>query len=429
MKSCQSCQSCRQFFIPHSALRIPHSTEMAKGSDVYSIAAPRGFFAGAARCGLKKKGDDLAVIYSEKPAVAAAVFTQNLVQAAPVLVSREHLRCRTHHAIVVNSGGANACTGQEGLNDARRTARLVAEYFNCEEREVLVASTGVIGVRLDMGKIESGIRGATADISRANGWRVAEAIMTTDTRPKRASRTIKLGNRRATIAGVAKGAGMIHPNMATLLSFITTDAWVSKAALQAALAIAASQSFNRVTIDGDTSTNDMLAVLANGAAENEVITATASDEFEIFTKGLTEVCRDLAMQVARDGEGARKLITVKVRHAPTQRDAEKIAVTVATSPLVKTAIAGADANWGRILAAAGRSGAKFDVSKVEIKIGDLIVARHGMGLQFDEARALAILKRDEVTLTIDLHQGEEEVIEWTCDLTEGYIRINADYRS
>jgi glutamate N-acetyltransferase / amino-acid N-acetyltransferase len=402
---------------------------MAKGSDAYSIAAPRGFFAGVARCGLKKKGDDLAVIYSEKPAVAAAVFTQNLVQAAPVLVSREHLRCKTHHAIVVNSGGANACTGQEGLNDARRTARLVAEYFNCEEREVLVASTGVIGVRLDMSKIEGGIRGATAEISRANGWRVAEAMMTTDTRPKRASRTIKLGNRRATIAGVAKGSGMIHPNMATLLSFITTDVGISKAALQAALVIAANQSFNRVTIDGDTSTNDMLAVLANGAAENEVITASASGEFEIFTKGLTEVCRDLAIQVARDGEGAHKLIAVKVRHAPTQRDAEKIATTVATSPLVKTAIAGADANWGRILAAAGRSGAKFDVSKVEIKIGDLVVARHGMGLQFDEGRALAILKRDEVTLIIDLHQGEEDVTEWTCDLTEGYIRINADYRS
>jgi glutamate N-acetyltransferase / amino-acid N-acetyltransferase len=412
-----------------SAIRNPQSAEMAKGSDVYSIAAPRGFFAGVARCGLKKKGDDLAVIYSEKPAVAAAVFTQNLVQAAPVLVSREHLRFKTHHAIVVNSGGANACTGQEGLNDARRTARLIAEYFNCEEREVLVASTGVIGVRLDMSKIEGGIRRATADISRANGWRVAEAMMTTDTRPKRASRTIKLGNRRATIAGVAKGSGMIHPNMATLLSFITTDAGVSKAALQAALAIAANQSFNRVSIDGDTSTNDMLAVLANGAAENEVITTSASGDFEIFTKGLTDVCRDLAIQVARDGEGARKLITVKVRHAPTQRDAEKIAVTVATSPLVKTAIAGADANWGRILAAAGRSGAKFDVSKVEIKIGDLVVARHGMGLQFDEERALAILKRDEVTVIIDLHQGEEEITEWTCDLTEGYIRINADYRS
>ncbi|MBO0720303.1 MAG: bifunctional glutamate N-acetyltransferase/amino-acid acetyltransferase ArgJ [Blastocatellia bacterium] len=398
-------------------------------SDAYSIAAPRGFFAGVARCGLKKRGDDLAIIYTEKPAVAAAVFTQNLVQAAPVLVSREHLRFKTHHAVVVNSGGANACTGEEGMNDARRTAQLVAEYFNCDRREVLVASTGVIGVRLDMNKIECGIRQATGEISRNNGSRVAEAIMTTDTRPKRASRTVKLGNMRATIAGVAKGAGMIHPNMATLLSFITTDAAIGKPALQAALAIAANQSFNRITVDGDTSTNDMLAALANGAAENDPISQTASAEFDVFTKGLTDVCRDLAIQVARDGEGARKLITVKVRHAPTQRDAEKIAVAVATSPLVKTAIAGADANWGRILAAAGRSGAKFDIAQVEIRIGDLTVARQGMGLRFDEERALAILKRNEVILTIDLHQGEEEITEWTCDLTEGYIRINGDYRS
>ncbi len=406
-----------------------NSGNASKSSDSFSVAAPRGFFAGTARCGLKKKGEDLAVIFSEKPAVAAAVFTQNLVQAAPVLVSREHLRFKTHHAIIVNSGGANACTGEKGLNDARSTAQIVAEYFNCDEREVLVASTGVIGARLDMLKIESGIRAATAEISRTNGWRVAEAIMTTDTRPKRAIKTVKLGNKRVTVAGVAKGSGMVHPNMATLLSFITTDAAISKPALQAALQIAVNQSFNRVSIDGDTSTNDMLAVLANGAAENEAINNATGADFELFTKTLTDVCRDLAIQIARDGEGARKLITIKVRHAPTQRDAEKIAVTVATSPLVKTAVAGADANWGRILAAAGRSGAKFDVSMVEIRIGDLVVARQGVGLQFDEERALKVLDRDEVTLTIDLHQGEGEVTQWTCDLTEGYIHINADYRS
>ncbi len=400
-----------------------------KTSDSFSINAPRGFLAGTAACGLKKAGEDLAIIFSERPAIAAAVFTQNLVQAAPVLVSREHLRFKTHRAIVVNSGGANACTGEEGLNDARATARLVAEYFNCDEREVLVASTGVVGVRLDMSKVESGVRAATADLSRANWSRVAEAIMTTDTRPKRASRSVKLGGKRATIAGVAKGAGMIHPDMATLLAFVTTDAAISKTALQPALKRAVNQSFNRVTVDGDTSTNDMLAVLANGAAENTPVTKPDNDDFESFTKALTEVCCDLAIQLARDGEGARKLITIRVRHAPTERDAEKIAATIATSPLVKTAIAGADANWGRILAAAGRSGARFDVSKVEIKIGDLAVARRGMGLQFSEERALEILKRDEVTIIVDLHQGEVEVAEWTCDLTEDYIRINADYRS
>ncbi|HKQ76598.1 MAG TPA: bifunctional glutamate N-acetyltransferase/amino-acid acetyltransferase ArgJ, partial [Blastocatellia bacterium] len=400
-----------------------------KTSERLSVTAPKGFLAGTARCGLKKAGDDLAIIFSERPAVAAAVFTQNLVQAAPVVVSREHLRFKTHRAIVVNSGGANACTGEDGLNDARATAQMVAEYFNCDDDEVLVASTGVIGVRLDMGKITSGVREATGRLSRDAWEQVAEAIMTTDTRPKRASRSFKLGGAVIKIAGVAKGSGMIHPDMATLLSFVTTDAAISKAALQASLKRAVNLSFNRVTVDGDTSTNDMLAALANGAANNEPIRKPEGDDFELFTKSLTEVCRDLAIQVARDGEGARKLITIRIRHAPDERAAVKIAATIATSPLVKTAIAGADANWGRILAAAGRSGVKFDLSKIEIKLGDLVVARHGMGLPFNEERALEILKREEVTITFDMRQGEAEVTEWTCDMTEDYVHINADYRS
>jgi glutamate N-acetyltransferase/amino-acid N-acetyltransferase len=405
------------------------SESLSKGSNSFSVAAPRGFLAGVARCGLKKSGEDLAIIFSERPAVAAAVFTRNLVLAAPVLVSREHLRVKNHRAIVVNSGGANACTGKDGLQDAYRTAQIVADYFNCDEREILVASTGVIGRRLDMSKIESGIRIATAELSRASGARVAEAMMTTDTTPKRASRTIALDGQRVMIAGVAKGAGMIHPDMATLLSFITTDAAINKSALQDALRYAANLSFNRISVDGDTSTNDTLFVLANGCAEHKPITKAAGAEFETFKKALTDLCCDLAIQVARDGEGARKLITIRVRRARSEQAAHRIAETIATSPLVKTAIAGADANWGRILAAAGRSGVKFDVSKVEIKIGNLAVARQGIGLQFDEERALEILKRDEVTLTIDLNDGEADVTEWTCDMTEGYIHINADYRS
>jgi glutamate N-acetyltransferase/amino-acid N-acetyltransferase len=409
------------------AIKLQRS--VLRTSSSFSITAPRGFLAATTRCGLKKAGEDLAIIFSERPAVAAAVFTRNLAKAAPVIVSREHLRFKTHRVIVVNSGGANACTGEAGLNDARHTARFAADFFNCDEREVLLASTGVIGVRLDMSKLEAGIRAATAELSRDAGAQVAEAIMTTDTRPKRAVRTLKLSGKRVTIAGVAKGAGMIHPNMATLLAFVTTDAAISKVALQAALRQAADASFNRVTVDGDTSTNDTLAALANGAAENHVIARAAGEDFRRFTKALTDVCRSLAIEIARDGEGARKLITVRVRHAPDERSAQRIAETVATSPLVKTAIAGEDANWGRILAAAGRSGARFDVSKVEIKIGDLTVARRGGGLTFSEERAAEILARDEVTLTIDLHQGVAEVTAWTCDLTEGYIRINADYRS
>src|SRR5262249_20154257 len=353
-----------------------------KTSDRLSVTTPKGFLAGTARCGWKRGGEDLAIIFSERPAVTAAVFTQNLVQAAPVLVSREHLRFKTHRAIVVNSGGANACTGEEGMNNARATAQMVAEYFNCDDRQVLVASTGVIGVQLDMGKITGGVREATGRLSRGAWANVAEAIMTTDTRPKIAGRSFKLGGASIKIAGVAKGAGMIHPNMATLLSFVSTDVSIGKTALHAALKRAVNQSFNRVSVDGDTSTNDMLAVLANGAAENEPIKRPEGADFELFTKTLTEVCRDLAIQIARDGEGARKLITIRIRRAPSERDAGKIAATIATSPLVKTAIAGADANWGRVLAAAGRSGVKFDVSKVEIKLGDLAVARHGMGLPF-----------------------------------------------
>jgi glutamate N-acetyltransferase / amino-acid N-acetyltransferase len=395
----------------------------------WSVTKPRGFLAGTARAGLKKAGEDFALIVSERPAIAAAVFTTNLVQAAPVLISQEHLRYRTHRAIVVNSGGANACTGEAGLADSRRTAALVAAQIGCQPEEVLVSSTGVIGQRLDMQKIEAGVQSATMQLSREAGSRVAEAIMTTDTRPKRADKTFKLGGKTITIAGVAKGAGMIHPNMATMLSFLTTDAAISKAALKAALKLAVRKTFNRLSVDGDTSTNDTLAILANAAAGNEAIRQAQGADFVTFTAALTAVCRDLTIQIARDGEGARKLITIQIKHAPTEAAGEKIAATIATSPLVKTAIAGADANWGRILAAAGRSGVRFDVSKVEIKLGSLVVARNGGGLKFDETKALEILKRDEVTLTVDLHQGTAEVTAWTCDMTEDYIHINADYRS
>ena len=395
----------------------------------FSNSPPRGFLLATVHCGLKKNGDDLAVIYSERPAVAAAVFTRNLVQAAPVQLSREHLRSRTHRAILVNSGGANACTGEEGLEDARRCTRRLARLLGCLEREILVASTGVIGVRLNMKKLDLGIEQAARQLDRSSLKRVAEAIMTTDTRPKHVVSRVTIGGKTVKIAGVAKGSGMIHPDMATLLSFVTTDAALSKPALRSALRLAVARSFNRVSVDGDTSTNDTLAVIANGAAENPEITRAEGDEFARFTKALTSVAERLAIEVAKDGEGARKLITIVVRGAPTPRDAERIAKTIATSPLVKTAIAGADANWGRILAAAGRSGARFDPGRVEIRIGDLAVARQGRGLKFSEERASDILSRDSVKILVDLHQGTAETTEWTCDLTEDYIRINADYRS
>ena len=409
---------------PHLPSPLTHRTAR--------LPLPKGFLTATTRCGLKKAGEDLALIVSETPAVAAAVFTQNLVVAAPVVVSRQHLRHKTHRAIVINSGCANAVTGAEGLANTQRTAQLLAEFFSCDPSEILVCSTGVIGVQLNMTKLEAGLKEATAHLSRENGTAIvnlANAIMTTDTRPKQASRSFTLGGNRVTISGVAKGAGMIHPNMATLLSFVMTDAAISKKALQTALKHAVNQSFNRVTIDGDTSTNDTLAALANGAAGNALMAKAEGAEFERFTKGLTEVCRALAIEVARDGEGMRKLITIQIKRAPNESMAHRIAETIATSPLVKTAIAGEDANWGRILAAAGRAGVRFDVSKVHIKLGNLFVAKNGRGVPFDEAKALAILKQDAVTITMDLQQGEAEVTEWTCDLTEDYIRINADYRT
>jgi glutamate N-acetyltransferase / amino-acid N-acetyltransferase len=390
---------------------------------------PRGFRAASVRCGLKKSGNDLAVIVSDQPAVSAAVFTRNLVQAAPVLLSREHLRNKTHRAILVNSGGANACTGEPGLEDAKRSALVLARFLGCDEREILVASTGVIGVRLDIRKIESGISEAAPSLDSQGFSAVAEAIMTTDTRPKRAFKEVRLGGKKVMISGIAKGSGMIHPNMATLLSFILTDAVIAKSALQSALKYAVDRSFNRVSVDGDTSTNDMLLAMANGAAENRRISSASGAEFMRFQDALTEVAEALAVQVARDGEGARKLITIEVKRAPTLRDSQRIAETIATSPLVKTAIAGADANWGRILAAAGRSGAQFDPAQVEIRIGNLVVARKGQGLLFSEEHAAEILERDEVRIVVDLHQGKAETKQWTCDLTEEYIRINADYRS
>lgn len=396
------------------------------------IPLPKGFVTATTRCGLKKAGEDLALIVSESPAVAAAVFTQNLVVAAPVVVSRQHLRHKTHRVIVVNSGCANAVTGAEGLANTQRTTQILAEFFSCDPREILVCSTGVIGVQMNMAKLEAGLKEATAQLSHNRGTAIANlarAIMTTDTRPKHASRSFILGGKRVTISGIAKGAGMIHPNMATLLSFVMTDAAISKKALQTSLHRAVNLSFNRVTIDGDTSTNDTLAALANGAASNGIIAKAEGADYERFTKGLIEVCRDLAIEVARDGEGMRKLITIQINGAPSEKTAHRIAETIATSPLVKTAIAGEDANWGRILAAAGRAGVPFDVSKVNIKLGNLYVAKNGRGLAFDEAKALAILKKNEVTITMDLQQGAAKVTEWTCDLTEDYIRINADYRT
>jgi len=396
------------------------------------VTAAAGFLAGAARCGLRKPGDprpDLALVVSEGPAAAAGVFTRNRVQAAPVQVTREHLRRGRLRAVVANAGVANACTGERGLADARRMAAVAAESLGLAgPEEVAVASTGVIGAYLPLERVAAGIREAASRLGREGGAEAALAITTTDTRPKEWAVRLELEGRPVTVGGMAKGAGMIHPDLATMLCFLTTDADVAPAALREALARAVDRSFNMVTVDGDTSTNDCVLALASGAAGNPpLLPGTAS--FDRFAAALTGVCVALAREIARDGEGATRLIEVTVRGARDEGDARRAARTVAASNLVKAAVHGADANWGRILAALGRSGAAFDPSQVSVRLGGLVLVAGGCGAAFDEAEARSLLQRDEVRLVIDLGAGTAEATAWGCDLTADYVKINASYRS
>jgi glutamate N-acetyltransferase/amino-acid N-acetyltransferase len=353
----------------------------------------------------------------------------NLVAAAPVLVSRRHLdrsrgSCR---AIVVNSGNANACTGSEGLNTAEETARLAAQLLDIEPHQVLVASTGVIGVPLKFDLIRAHLPQLQARLSAENAAAVAQAIMTTDTKPKTCVVRSQASGKVVHIAGVAKGSGMIHPHMATMLSFITTDAVVRERMLQRQLQHAADASFNRLTVDGDTSTNDTLVALASGLSKVAVVPGNESRAW--FAEGLTLVCQTLAQMIARDGEGASKLVTVEVAGARTPLEADRLARAIANSPLVKTALAGADPNWGRIICAAGYSGTSFDPAKIDIRVNDLELCRQGVDAGFDEAAAHRELAAEQVVIFVDLHNGESKAWVWTCDFTRGYIDINSSYRS
>jgi glutamate N-acetyltransferase/amino-acid N-acetyltransferase len=393
------------------------------------VTAPQGFKAAGVVAQVRKKGRrDVALIYSEVPAVAAGLFTQNLVKAAPVLVSQDHLADGRAQAVVINSGIANAFTGAQGMADARRMAELTGELLGIAPALVVVASTGVIGGPMPMDKIEAGIRDAAAALSRQGGGAAAEAIMTTDTTPKEYAVRLAWGGSEVVIGGIAKGSGMIHPNMATMLSFLTTDAAIERGALDAALRHAADRSFNAVTIDGDTSTNDMVVILANGLAGNREI-VRGTPEFLLFRDTLTEVCVELAKMIAHDGEGATKYLEVRVRGASSEEGARQIARTIACSNLVKTALFGEDANWGRIITAAGYAGVPFDPDKVSLWLGDLLVAAEGAGLAYDEEQAHAVLEGREVVVTVDLNQGAFEGVAWGCDLSDDYVRINANYRT
>jgi glutamate N-acetyltransferase/amino-acid N-acetyltransferase len=397
-----------------------------------NLATPQGFRAAAVAAGIKKKRDalDLAMIFSDSPSTTAAgVFTTNRVAAAPVVLSRKHLtesrgRCR---AIVVNAGNANACTGRPGMHTAEETARTAGNLLGIETSQVVVASTGVIGIALNPDLILHQLPHLKEKLSQENAGKVANAIMTTDTFPKTCVLRSESKGKVVHIAGVAKGSGMIHPRMATMLSFITTDASMGERMLHNLLAGAVAESFNRVTVDGDTSTNDSAVVLASGLSETAVIPGNESRAW--FSEGLTLLCQTLARMIARDGEGASKLVTVEVVGARTPLDADRVARAIGNSPLVKTALAGSDPNWGRIICAAGYSGAKFDPNKIDVTVNNMPLCRKGVDAGFDEAAAHAELDRKEVLLHVDLHAGRATARVWTCDFTRAYIDINASYRS
>jgi glutamate N-acetyltransferase/amino-acid N-acetyltransferase len=394
---------------------------------------PRGFSFAAVSCGLKKSGVDLGLIVSELPASAAAVFTTNLVQAAPVIVSQAHLRKSRHdtRGIIVNSGNANCCTGSRGKMAAATTSLKVAcELGRLHPSQILVCSTGVIGVPLRVEKILRAVpRLVASRRPRASAFaEFARAIMTTDTRPKWAAASCRIAGKQIRILGCAKGAGMIHPRMATMLAFLVTDAAISPAVLSRALRHTVAPTFNSITVDGDTSTNDTVALLANAQSGARKI-APGGGDFKKFCAGLKSVCRSLALAIVGDGEGAQRVIEIEVCGAPSDRSAEQIARTIANSPLVKTAFAGADPNWGRILAAAGRAGVKFDFERVDIRLAGVQVCRGGREHPFSERIVHRKMLARHVPVVVGLHSGRGRARIWTCDFTGEYVNINASYRT
>lgn len=402
-----------------------HGYSFAEGG----VVAPLGFLSSGVHAGLKSaEKRDLALIVAEKTVPAAAVFTTNLVAAAPVVVSRRHIAGGLARAVVINAGNANACTGAQGEADAVSTARALAAQLECEPSEVIVSSTGVIGVPLPVNRLLSALPDAVEALDSRSGEDAATAIMTTDTFAKQTAVSLDVGGRRITVGGMAKGSGMIAPNMATMLAVLTTDAPLTSAACDAALRHAVGVTFNRVTVDMDTSTNDMCVLMASGAAGGDPI-EPGSDEFILVREAVHVVAEELAKMIARDGEGATKLVTVTVKGAASTEDAEKAAFAIANSPLVKTALFGNDANWGRVAMALGRSGAQVDPNGFDIDFAGIAVCRSGAATGFDEDEALAALKQPEVEIMVDVHLGEGEATVWTCDLTYDYVRINGEYRS
>lgn len=395
------------------------------------VTAPKGFKANGIACGIKESGKkDLAIIFSEKPACVAGCFTMNKVQAAPVLVSKEHMKSGIIQALVVNSGNANACTGEEGLKNSVLMTEFTAAELKISPQNILVASTGIIGVQLPIGKIKEGIKDVVKSLSveRGNSKNAAEAIMTTDTFSKELSVEFNIDDTLVSIGGIAKGSGMIAPNMATMLCFITTDANIKNNFLENNLKKAVDLSFNMITVDGETSTNDMVIILANGLAGNKEITEGSKEE-SIFCEALNFLCVELAKMIVKDGEGATKFIEISVENAKSFTDAKNIALSVANSNLVKTAFFGEDANWGRIMAAIGKTEVDINSDLVDIYFEDQQIVKGGMGFLLDEEKVSRILKSKEIKVKIDLKNGRDKAKVWTSDLSYDYVKINADYRT
>ncbi|GGG30013.1 arginine biosynthesis bifunctional protein ArgJ [Lysinibacillus alkalisoli] len=394
-----------------------------------NIVSPKGFKAAGMHCGLKHKKKDLALLVSDVPASVAGVFTTNAIQAAPLSVTKKVVyETKKMQAMIVNSGNANACTGKQGLVDALEMQTLTAQKLNIAENLVGVCSTGVIGETMKMKPIQQGVAALVVDDCLENAIDFAQAILTTDTVMKNTSYTTIIDGKEVIIAGVAKGSGMIEPNMATMLGFITTDANIDSPMLQMALSQITDCTFNAITVDGDTSTNDTVIIMANGLAQNKPLTPEHPEWHKFYTT-LQMVAEDLAKMIAKDGEGATKLIEVNVTGAKTDEEARKIAKTVVGSPLVKTAVFGADANWGRVIAAVGYSGAVVDPEKIGIKIGDKMLVESGEPVHFSEEELMQILKQQEVKIDVALHIGDGKGTAWGCDLTYDYVQINASYRS
>lgn len=394
------------------------------------ITAPLGFQAAGIHCGIKKSDLlDLSLCVSDVSGPIAGVFTKNRMVAAPVLLDRYHLRFRRGRAIIVNSGNANACTGKQGLVAAKAMATAVAEQLSIPVHQVFVGSTGVIGRVLPIDRITAAVPTLVARLSIPGGDQAAQAILTTDLRPKTVARQAKIGGHIVTIGGMAKGSGMIHPNMATMLAYLTTDAAIASAALRSALKSAVDQSFNCITVDGDTSTNDTVLCLANGLAKNRPI-QRGTKPYRDFERLLADAAQELALMICRDGEGVTKVVTIRVQGAATATAAKRVADTIATSNLVKTALFGEDANWGRIMAAVGRSGVAIDPGKVTMRFDDIVMVERGVGMGLEAEQKIAqVFKHKEFTVTVHLGQGHAHAHMWTTDLSYDYVRINASYRS